>query len=182
MTVTLHEPWTVERFLAWEDKQEGRHEFDGTYVIEMTGGSRAHQRIAGNLLRCLEDRLDLEQFDVVQEMRINTGGKIRYPDITVCAGRIPDRIKTLRDAIVTFEVLSDETADIDQNDKRLDYANIPSLRRYIILDQFCMSVSVIEKLASGWTETTLNSGTLPLPELGIELPLDAIYRGLTFSN
>lgn len=55
MNVALRDPWTVERFLAWEDKQEGRHEFDGVRVITMTGGCRAHQRIVFNLLRLLED-------------------------------------------------------------------------------------------------------------------------------
>lgn len=37
MNLVLREPWTVDRFLAWEDRQEGRHEFDGTQIIEMTG-------------------------------------------------------------------------------------------------------------------------------------------------
>jgi len=182
MNVILHEPWTVERFLAWEDKQEGKHEFDGVRIIEMTGGSRAHQRIGSNLLRFLEDFLDLQKFDVVQEMRIKMGRKVRYPDITVCSGRIPDRLKTLRDALVTFEVLSDETAEIDQNDKRLDYASLPSLQRYIIIEQTHAEVTNIQKTPSGWTETTMNSGTIPLPELGIDLPLDAIYRGLKFGD
>jgi len=44
MSTPLRESWTVERFLAWEDKQEGRHEFDGATMIPMTGGSRNHQK------------------------------------------------------------------------------------------------------------------------------------------
>jgi Uma2 family endonuclease len=58
MNITLREPWTIDRFLAWEDKQEGRHEFDGSRIVEMTGGSRAHRRIISNLIRLLEDALD----------------------------------------------------------------------------------------------------------------------------
>jgi len=182
MTITLREPWTVESFLAWEDKQEGRHEFDGTRVIEMTGGSRAHQRIVINLMRFLEDMLDPNPFDAVQGMRIHLGRKVRAPDIAVCSGRIPDRLKTLRDALVTFEVVSDETAEIDQNDNRLDYASIPSLQRYIIVEQTRAEVTNIQKTMSGWTEATLTSGIILLPELGIDLPLDAIYRGFKFSD
>ena len=41
MDTVLDRPWTMERFLAWEDRQEGRHEFDGQQVIPMTGGSLA---------------------------------------------------------------------------------------------------------------------------------------------
>ena len=44
MSTPLRESWTVERFLAWEDKQEGRHEFDVATMIPMTGGSRNHQK------------------------------------------------------------------------------------------------------------------------------------------
>jgi hypothetical protein len=53
MNIVLREPWSVERFLAWEDMQEGKHEFDGSRIIEMTGGSRTHQRIILNLTRML---------------------------------------------------------------------------------------------------------------------------------
>lgn len=38
MNLVLRQPWSVDRFLAWEDRQEGRYEFDGTQIIEMTGG------------------------------------------------------------------------------------------------------------------------------------------------
>jgi len=49
MDTVLDRPWTTETFLAWEDRQEGKHEFDGRDLIPMTGGSIAHQRIVGNL-------------------------------------------------------------------------------------------------------------------------------------
>jgi Uma2 family endonuclease len=99
----------------------------------MTGGSRAHQRIVFNLIYSLEDNLDPAQFDPVQGMRVDVGGKIRYPDISVCAGIIPGKVKTLRDAIVTFDVLSDETADTDRDQKRHDYARLPGIQTYVLL-------------------------------------------------
>jgi Uma2 family endonuclease len=80
MNIVLREPWSVERFLAWEDTQEGKHEFDGSRIIEMTGGSRTHQRIIFNLMRLLVDRLDPGAYDAVQEMRLEVAGKIRYPE------------------------------------------------------------------------------------------------------
>jgi len=83
----------------------------------MNGGSRAHQPIVGNLLRLLEDRLDEDRFDVIQEMRIDVGGKIRYPDISVVDAPIQGNDKTLHDAVVLFEVLSEETADTDLGPK-----------------------------------------------------------------
>jgi hypothetical protein len=41
--------WTTDAFLSWEDRQEAKHEFDGTRVIAMTGGGVAHQEIVFNL-------------------------------------------------------------------------------------------------------------------------------------
>src|ERR1051326_615351 len=49
MDTVLDQSWTTETFLAWEDRQEGKHEFDGREIIPMTGGTLAHQRIIGNL-------------------------------------------------------------------------------------------------------------------------------------
>lgn len=180
MNIVLREPWSVERFLSWEDGQEGKHEFDGTRIVEMTGGSRAHQRIIFNIMRLLSEHLDPAAFDAVQEMRVEVGGRVRYPDITVCAGRIPDGVRTLRDAVVTFEVLSDDTADIDRDEKGIEYARLPSMRRYVILEQRSMGVTILELGADGWNETRVVAGTIALPEIDIELPLDEVYRGVRF--
>jgi hypothetical protein len=65
MNFMLQEAWTVERFLAWEDGQEGKHEFDGVRIIAMAGRRRAHQRIVMTLMRLLEDRLAPGSFDAV---------------------------------------------------------------------------------------------------------------------
>lgn len=111
MNIVLREPWSVERFLSWEDMQEGKHEFDGSRIIEMTGGSRTHQRIVFNLVRLLLDRLDPGAYDAVQEMRFEVAGKVRYPEVSVCHGRSPRSIRTIRGAVVIFAVLSDDTVE-----------------------------------------------------------------------
>jgi hypothetical protein len=49
MDTVLDRPLTTESFLAWEDRQEARYEFDGHHVILMTGDSIAHQRIIANI-------------------------------------------------------------------------------------------------------------------------------------
>src|SRR5262245_21197365 len=167
MNLVLREPWTVARFLAWEDGEEGKHEFDGTQIIDMTGGSRAHQRIVANLLRWFEDNLDAERFDAVQEMRIDVGGKIRYPDSAIVNAPVAETDKTLRDAVVLFEVLSDETAERDLGPKLTEYLGLPSIRRYVTIDQRQIAVTAREPTPSGWTQTDLTAGSLDLPEIGV---------------
>ncbi|MBV9812810.1 MAG: Uma2 family endonuclease [Acetobacteraceae bacterium] len=179
MTVALRETWTIERFLAWEDAQEGRHEFDGRRIVEATGGTRAHQRIVSNLIRALEDALDPERFDAVPEMRLAVGGSVRYPDVTVVAGRVPDAERTLRDALVLFEVVSPDSLDLDHGAKRAEYAGLPSIRRYVILEQTRAAATVLERQAGGWVPVAA-AAELAMPELGITLPLAAVYRGVRF--
>src|ERR1700722_1089419 len=176
MNVVLREPWTVARFLDWEDRQEGKHEFDGTQIIDMTGGSRAHQRIVANLLRWFEDNLDPERFDAIQEMRIDISGKIRYTDMAIVHAPVEETDRTLRDALVVFEVLSDETAERDLGPKLAHYLRLPSINRYVTIDQRQVAITSRERTPSGWTQVDLTSGSLTLPEVGAVLPRDAIYR------
>ena len=190
MNIARREPWTVDRFLAWEDKQEGRHEFDGSRIMHVTGGSRAHQRIISNLIRLLEDTLDPDLFDAVPEMRFEIEGKIRYPDVAVVAGRIPDDVRTLRNAVVLFEVLSEDTAATDRLEKRAEYARLPGIRRYALLEQGRQAATMLRLGERGWVEAELTQGdamasgagggTLELPEIGVALPLETIYRGVRF--
>lgn len=179
MNVALQEPWTIDCFLAWEDKQEGRHEFDGVRILEVTGGSRAHQRIVSNLVRLLEDALDPARFDAVPEMRLEVGGRVRYPDVSVVAGRVPDSVRTLRDAVVLFEVASEDSAVVDRGDKRVEYAGLPGIRRYIILEQRRATATMLAQTIEGWAETEATT-ELNLPELGVVLTLAAVYRGVRF--
>lgn len=43
-----------------------------------------------------------------------------------------------------------------------------------------MGVTILELGADGWNETRVVAGTIALPEIDIELPLDEVYRGVRF--
>ena len=45
MADALAKPMTLESFLAWEERQELRYEFDGFRPIAMTGGTYSHAQI-----------------------------------------------------------------------------------------------------------------------------------------
>ena len=181
MDTVLDRLWTTETFLAWEDRQEGKHEFDGMQVIQMTGGSFAHQDIVFNLRTLLARLLAGTALRAVQEMRIRIGDRVRYPDVTVCAASHPQTQRTLTDAVVVFEVLSDDTAATDRIDKLRDYAAIPSLRYYVMLEQTSRGAIICQR-AEGetWITSALTQGAIALIEPDLVLPLDDIYQGLVF--
>jgi hypothetical protein len=43
MNVALRKPMTLEQFLAWEERQELRYEFDGFGPVAMAGGTRLRE-------------------------------------------------------------------------------------------------------------------------------------------
>ncbi len=181
MDTILDRPWTADGFLAWEDQQEGKHEFDGQHIIPMTGGSIAHQRILGNLWMALLSLLRGGPLVPILEMRLRAGDRVRHPDVVVCAGPLDQTTRTLTDALAIFEVLSDDTATTDRVDKLIDYAAVPSLRSYVLLEQTKVGATLFRREAPGtWTTTAHTDGALALPGLDISLPLAGVYQGLTF--
>ncbi len=53
MNVALRPGMTLDGFLAWEEGQEARWEFDGFQPVAMVGGTEAHASITINLLTSL---------------------------------------------------------------------------------------------------------------------------------
>ncbi len=114
-------------------------------------------------------------------MRLRAGIRIRYPDVVVFAGPLDQTTRTLTDAVALFEVLSDDTATTDRVEKLIDYAAVPSLRAYVLLEQTAIAATLFQREAGGaWTATAHMGGELALPGHGITLPLAELYRGLTF--
>ncbi len=175
------ETWTTDRFLVWEDKQEGKHEFDGRDVIPMTGGSVAHQRIVFNLCLSLMGSLSERPMAALHEMRLRMGAVVRYPDVVLCATPPDQTTRTLTDAVAIFEVLSDDTATTDRVEKLLEYATLPSLRCYVLLEQTAVAATLFHREPGGvWIASAHTSGELLLPGPDITIPLPDLYRGLTF--
>jgi Uma2 family endonuclease len=183
MDTVLDRTWTTETFLAWEDRQEGKHEFDGVQIIPMTGGSVAHQVIVFNLCVVLARLLGGGPFRPVLSMRIRIGDHVRYPDVTVCPADIPQTQRTLTDAVIVFEVLSDDTAATDRIEKLRDYAAIPGLRYYVMLEQTRHAAIICQRaMGETWITSALTQGSIELPEVDLALPLDDIYQGLVFPH
>ncbi|QYU67992.1 Uma2 family endonuclease [Leptolyngbya sp. 15MV] len=74
--------WTWDAYLAWEAKQQIRHEFVDGEVRAMTGGSHRHDTIANNLRFALFGALRGGPCRVQgPDLKIATGNaNARYPD------------------------------------------------------------------------------------------------------
>jgi Uma2 family endonuclease len=183
MDRVLSRPWTTESFLAWEDRQEGKYEFDGRKVVPMTGGSVAHQLLVFNLLTVLGRLLAGRRFLPLHEMRLRIGPRIRCPDVVVVATPLDQTTRTLTDAVAIFEVLSDDNAVNDRVIKLIEYAEVPSARCYVLLEQTAMAATLFRREPGGgaWIASAHTDGGLALPGLDVMLPLVDVYQGLTFA-
>jgi Uma2 family endonuclease len=88
MNVAIRKPMTLAEFLAWEDRQELRYEFDGSRVIAMANGTVAHAAIKSNLAVALHPRLRGKPCQLFgSALKFLTAERtIRYPDgMIVCA-------------------------------------------------------------------------------------------------
>ena len=89
------------------------------------------------------------------------------------------------DPVVIFEVISPTSGHVDRIVKVREYAAVDSIRRYVIVESASVGLTVHERQAAGqkWTVTTVMADDLlPLPELGVEIPLGEICEGVDFSQ
>ena len=57
MNLAVRKPMTLAEFLAWEERQEQRYEFDGSEPVAMAGGTATHADIQANITTALRSRL-----------------------------------------------------------------------------------------------------------------------------
>jgi Uma2 family endonuclease len=180
MSTALRKPMTLEEFLAWEERQEPRYEFDGWQPVAMTGGTDGHEAIGENLRALLVQQLRGKPCRARgPTMKIEVAGRIRYPDAFVYCTRVSPKTTVIQDPVVVFEVLSPSTSHTDRIEKLREYRATPSIQRYIILEQDSIDATVYTRSGDVWILQALVAGdTLDMPEIGVPLPLADIYAGI----
>ena len=172
---------TLEEYVEFEMGAAQKHEFINGEVYAMTGGTSEHARIQINLARALFKRLPSHCIPTNADQRVYidaTQANV-YPDLTVVCG--PHQWAhhdkhALTNPKVVFEVLSPSTAGYDRGPKFDHYRRLPSLQTYVVVHQDQPLVLVHERQADGaWLFRDHGQGEVPLPALGVELPLVEIY-------
>ena len=172
-----------EEYLAFERRSLTKHEYVEGEVREMTGASRPHVLIAGNIHLHLGNALRDKPFEVYEaDMRVRIpDGPYYYPDVTVAPS--PPRLEddeadTLLNPLVVVEVLSPSTERFDRGEKRDDYRLIPSLTDFLTVAQDRVWIDRHVRVGNRWRLETYQSlsDRVPLPGLGCDLPLIEVYR------
>ena len=150
---TLHRG--IHRFerKALPDTEIIRHEYINGELIAMSGASRAHNLITGNIsgeLRTLLKGSRCETY--ANEMRVSTPTTTSYfyPDVVVVCEepRFEDDVfDTLLNPIILVEVLSPSTEVYDRREKFAHYRQLPSLQEYLLVAKirFVLNTTVAKK-------------------------------------
>ena len=187
MNVTLRTPlMTREQFLDWVERQETPFEFNGYEPVPMTGGNKRHMQLCRNLTVALWSRLANSGLQVLPEGGIATVGRsVRYPDVMIATNADADTDRLISEPLVVFEVLSPSSGRTDYSVKLREYRAVPSIRRYIVVDNTGPDLTVYGRAVGGaeWTANSLTTDDmLELPEVGITVPVNEIFAGIVFEE
>jgi Uma2 family endonuclease len=176
---------TPEEYLVLERKAQVRSEYLDGDMVAMSGGSREHALIIGNIVRELGSQLrgrPCEVYPSDMRVKVSATGLYTYPDITVVRGEAQlegEWRDTLLNPIVIFEVLSPSTESYDRGPKFAHYRKIPSLVEYVLVSQREYAIEQYVRQPDGpWvrSEARTAAGKLDLTSIQCSIKLADIYE------
>lgn len=174
-----------DQFFAWLDRQERRHELMDGRVVVLPFVTRNHMRMGVNVCAALIARLDRSRFDIsTGDFAVETGNRsVRYADITVEPFGPEGGARSTTNALLLLEVLSPSTMHVDFGEKLEEYKGLPALGAYLICAQDEARVWIWTRQDGlGPDAPEILAGiesAVPVPALGIELPMAEIYRNVS---
>ncbi len=180
--------YTPEEYLALERKATQKSEYVNGQVFAMSGASRAHNLIAGNVYREISSQLKgrpCEAYVSDMRVKVSTTGLYSYPDVVAVCGEIrfdDEQKDTLLNPTVLVEVLSSSTEAYDRGEKFAYYRRLESLQEYVLIAQDKVRVEHFVRQGDQWvlTEASNLDDTVHLASIGCRLALREIYDKVEF--
>ena len=165
-------------YLEGEKVSETRHEYVNGEVFAMTGASKHHDIITTNIIALFKAHLKGSQCITYGDaVKIKTAnGKYRYPDcMVVCEEQNDDPYITSTPKLIV-EVISPSTRREDEQIKRLEYINMPSVEEYVLVEQSNVKVMVLSR-AQQWQPTFYYEGDdITFESIDLTLPVMELYE------
>lgn len=174
--------YSLEEYFGIEEMSAVRHEYLAGEIFAMAGGSRDHNQLAQNLTRAFDGIRGRGCRTYLADVRLRTpGGLYTYPDVMVVCGAAAlsaDRLETVTNPVVLAEVLSHSTRDYDSGQKYQLYREIPTLRDYLLVDQYAVAVEHRFLDAGEWRSRMYRSrdDAVALTGVPVTVGLAALYE------
>jgi Uma2 family endonuclease len=179
---------TPGEYLELERKSAFRSEYIAGRMYAMSGASRRHSLITGNLYRELSTQLlgrRCEAHMIDLRLKVSPSGMYTYPDIVAICGEVlleDEHFDTLLNPTVIVEVLSGSTEAYDRGEKFAHYRRIDSLREFVLVAQDKIRVEHFRREGQEWvlSEVSGPDAMLHLGSIDCHVPVAAIYDKVEF--
>jgi Uma2 family endonuclease len=174
---------SVADYLAREERSQIKHEYVDGEIYAMSGASRWHQLLIGNLYHHARNTAGVRCpiFMSGMMLRVESRNSCYYPDVIASCDPQDQGDRYLTAPCFIIEVLSPSTASVDRREKRLAYLTLKSLDEYVLVDQDRMRIHVYRGGDRGpWASQVLDQPeeVLELTCIGLRVSLEDVYAGV----
>lgn len=180
---------TVEQYLDYELQNPIRYEYVDGFVYAMSGASKNHARLSGNIFARLHTFLQGAPCEPYQTKVKASSSRYYYPDVVVtceATAEDPEDIYLIVNPILLVDVLSPSTSRTDKVEKFNTYQQIPGLLEYMIVAQDEMKIEIYRHRKAGdpWKSEVLTQPIeqITLESIGLSISLADIYQRVVFTT
>jgi len=171
-----------------EAQAEYKSEYEGGKILNMSGATIIHNLICANLYGIGYQKLRNTQCQMLpSELKIEVSdSKFYYPDAKIVCNSpnlVRDRDDIIDNSQVIFEVLSASTRARDRHEKMKAYLQLPSLKEYVLIDQYKPCAEVYSFQEPGkWLYHIYEDreALVRFSRIQVELQLKDIYNKVVF--
>jgi len=180
-----------EEYLEAERKAEFRSEYFDGEIFAMSGASRKHNLISGNIFAAIHRQIrnrNCEAYSSDMRVKVSSTGLYTYPDVVIVCGEPlfdDSHLDTLLNPAVIIEVLSESTENYDRGEKFKNYRTLESLSDYLLVAQNIVSVEhYIRQKNNQWlfSEYKDMEDIIRIDSIACELMIKEIYEKLEFHS
>ncbi len=175
---------SVEEYLELErNSPDTRYEYLDGEVIAMAGGTIDHERIALNIVKWLDDRLEHPCHVHTTDIKVQlNASRYTYPDVHVSCEDADwqGKLEALRSPRLIIEVLSPSTEAYDRGRKFLRYQELASIQEYMLVNWQRQLVEVYRRENGKWIYQHYEPDeNVEFASLQLEMPMSVIYAKTT---
>jgi Uma2 family endonuclease len=170
-----------QQYLEDEKIREIKHEYINGEIYAMSGTSKTHNIITGNVWAALIRHLDGTRcipFSSDIKVKIETKGNncFFYPDVVVACEDENSHDYYTEKPLIIVEVLSKSTRRFDQTGKFEFYKTIPSLQEYVLIEQDFAEIEVCRRNNHWVSDRYFLGDDIIFASIGLTISVEAIYK------
>lgn len=181
---------TAEQYLESEEHSSIRREYVDGQVFAMSGSTRRHNIISGNMHSILRAHVrgsKCRAYIEAVKARVEEANCFYYPDVMVSCEKYDEKSVYTNCPVLVVEVLSRSTAAIDRREKRANYKKIEALTEFVLVHQRKKCVELYRKDVDGnWEQRTYGAGASVLlesiPVGPLTISVDDLYEDVRFDG